>query len=226
MKTIAKMAISLLALSILGCEENRADLAKKEKLASLKLALYEVGVNPDSPFDLFLRAFKVEKSLEVWVKNRLDNSFVLLKNYPVCAASGDLGPKRREGDYQVPEGFYFINRFNSKSKFYLSLGLNYPSESYLKIVDQAHPGGDIFIHGGCASVGCLAMTDDQIKEIYVLAQLAKEAGQTQIPVHIFPTKMTDSNISALLATMPANRDFWESLLPVYQFFELKKQLLR
>ena len=129
---------------------------------------------------VYFRAFKSEKILELYVLDTT-NKYILFQTYPICAASGVLGAKRREGDTQVPEGVYHINRFNPKSDFHLSLGLDYPNASDLRFCDAAKPGGDIFIHGGCASIGCLAMTDDAIKEIYLLAQAAKEKGQSKIP---------------------------------------------
>ncbi|MBK9016209.1 MAG: L,D-transpeptidase family protein [Saprospiraceae bacterium] len=218
------MGFLLLALSFLGCEEDRAELAREEKLGGLRLALQALGVNPDGPFELFFRAFKVERILEIWVKNRVESNFVLLKSYPVCSISGSLGPKRKEGDQQVPEGIYHISRFNPKSKFHLSLGLNYPNEADKLLADPVHPGSDIFIHGGCASVGCLAMTDDQIKEIYVLAELARESGQERIPVHIFPTKMTGENLEWLVANKTEQQAFWKELMPAYHYFEEKRQL--
>ncbi|MBI1225120.1 MAG: L,D-transpeptidase family protein [Bacteroidetes bacterium] len=218
------MAIILLSLSFEGCEPDRAEAARTEKLAKLNAALADKGIEVHEAFELFFRAFKKEKSLEVWVKKLTEDQFNLLKTYPICAISGVLGPKRKEGDRQVPEGVYQINRFNPKSKFYLSLGLNYPNEADIIRAKDDPPGGDIFIHGGCASIGCLAMTDDLIKEIYLLAEMARDAGQTQIPVHIFPTKMTDSNMKVLLTEMPEHEDFWGKLAPIFQTFEENKRL--
>ncbi len=207
-----------------SCEPDRVARAKEEKLAKLQADLRSIGVNALAPFEVFFRAFKNEKQLEVWVKQQQGAIFQLFKTYPICQASGSLGPKLKQGDKQVPEGFYVINRFNPKSKFHLSLGLNYPNESDLVRADSVQPGGDIFIHGDCVSIGCLAMTDDFIKEIYVLALLVKEAGQQQINVHIFPARLTNGNLDNLIADKPDLAEFWKELFPVFQYFELKKML--
>jgi murein L,D-transpeptidase YafK len=224
MKINQLSAIGILLMLAQGCEPDRVAQAKAEKMASLQAGLRLIGVNGARPFELFFRAFKAEKTLEVWVKPHQDTSFQLFKTYPVCQASGVIGPKLKQGDKQVPEGFYYINRFNPKSKFHLSLGLNYPNEADLVRADKDHPGGDIFIHGQCVSIGCLAMTDDFIKEIYVLALMAKEGGQLKIPVHIFPNKLTPENLEKIVGTNPELAAFLNELLPVFQYFEQKGQL--
>src|SRR6266496_3794205 len=126
---------------------------------------------------IYLRSFKYDSQLEVWVKNELSEPFQLFKTYRVCALAGTIGPKRMAGDFQVPEGFYYINEFNAKSSYYLSLGLNYPNSSDRILSDSLQPGGDIYIHGSCVTVGCIPLTDAQIDEIYILAAQAKSSGQ-------------------------------------------------
>lgn len=179
--------------------------------------------------NLFLRAFKQESELEIWGKNEADPTFRLLKTYPVCAKSGTLGPKRRQGDEQVPEGFYHLDRFNPRSQFYLSLGLNYPNAADRIRSERGNLGGDIFIHGSYVTVGCLPMTDAGIKEIYLLALQAREAGQTEIPVHLFPARLGGTGFSELkkrYADQPALLRFWGDLKVGYDFFEEKKRLPR
>src|ERR1044071_5181911 len=102
---------------------------------------------------IYIRSFKFDSQLEVWVKNDIKDPFQLFKTYKVCALAGTLGPKRMEGDFQVPEGFYYINEFNPKSNYYLSLGLNFPNESDRMLSDSIHPGSGIYIHGSCVTVG-------------------------------------------------------------------------
>jgi murein L,D-transpeptidase YafK len=102
---------------------------------------------------VYLRSFKMEKELEVWVKNDEAESFKLYKTYNVCAGSGTFGPKRREGDKQIPEGFYYINEWKPNSNYHMALGLNYPNPSDLILSDQMKPGGDIYIHGNCVTIG-------------------------------------------------------------------------
>ena len=102
--------------------------------------------------------------------------------------SGTMGPKRLKGDYQVPEGFYYINEFNPHSNYHLSLGLNYPNASDRILSDSINPGNSIFIHGSCVSVGCIPVTDDEIEEIYIIASYARSNGEDFIPVHVFPIR--------------------------------------
>jgi len=167
------------------------------------------------PQRLYLRAFKSEGILEVWGSNGPRSPFRKIHAYEIAAQSGSLGPKLKEGDGQVPEGFYYINRFNPFSSYHLSLGLSYPNARDRKVGDPNRPGGDIFIHGNRVSIGCLAMTDPKIEEIYILALEAKKAGQAKIPVHIFPFRFENEPASASkdLAS------FWHSLRPAYDRFE-------
>lgn len=199
---------------------DRVAVAYEEKEAMFKTLFAERQVNWND-FELFFRAFKKEEQLEIWAKNKNSETFTLIKTYPFCTNSGTLGPKRKEGDRQIPEGFYTINRYNPKSSFYLSLGLNYPNASDLILSNKAEPGSDIFIHGACVSVGCISITDDKIKEVYLLANEAKKHGQSDIPVHIFPFKMTDANIQK---GNQEHRDFWGNLKVGYEFFETNRTL--
>ena len=139
----------------------RVSEAWKAESSSIKSKFKAAGVS-SANFYLFLRAFKQEKQIEAWVSSSPDGPFKLIANYDVCAASGGLGPKIKQGDLQVPEGVYSIDRFNPISSFHLSLGIDYPNTADLKRSAKANPGGDIFIHGACASIGCLAITDQYI----------------------------------------------------------------
>jgi murein L,D-transpeptidase YafK len=178
-------------------------------------------------FNLFLRVFKKEGQLEVWVKEKGANQFVLLHTYEICASSGVLGPKRKEGDLQVPEGVYQINHFNPVSNFHLSLGINYPNASDKILGDRKNPGSAIYIHGNCVTIGCIPITDEVIKEVYVLAVEAKTNGQTNIPVHIFPTHLDDAGMKQLQQSFPQNNNaisFWKNLQVIFQDFEASKKL--
>lgn len=177
--------------------------------------------------NLFFRAFKHERLLEVWAKPHTKNTYELVTTYPVCAISGNPGPKRKEGDYQIPEGFYYIDRFNPQSNFHLSLGINYPNASDKLLGVKGKLGGDIFIHGSCVTVGCLPMTDDFIKELYIMAVEARNTGQQQIPVHIFPAKMNEYTLTSLVHTFSADvttAAFWADLQKGYDLFETTRQL--
>jgi len=137
---------------------------------------------------VYIRSFKYDSQLEVWVKNDFKDKYKLFKTYKVCMQSGSMGPKRLQGDFQVPEGFYYINEFNPRSNYHLSLGLNYPNASDKILSDSLRPGNGIYIHGSCVSVGCIPVTDQDIEEIYIITSYAKAAGQEFIPVHIFPVR--------------------------------------
>jgi len=177
---------------------------------------------------LYIRSFKYDSQLEVWVKNDLKDPFQLFKTYKICALAGTLGPKRMAGDFQVPEGFYYINEFNPKSTYYLSLGLNYPNVSDRILSDSVQPGGDIYIHGSCVTVGCIPITDGQIDELYILAALAKSAGQDFIPVHIFPirynVKRSADYLTKLTKDDPSLKQFALRLEDAFDYFEKYRQL--
>ncbi|MGZ5190299.1 MAG: L,D-transpeptidase family protein [Flavisolibacter sp.] len=177
---------------------------------------------------LYIRDFKYDGQLEIWVKNSRNEQFKLFKTYRVCALAGTLGPKRMAGDYQVPEGFYYINEFNPNSNYYLSLGINYPNQSDRILSDSSRPGGDIYIHGSCVTVGCIPVTDQQIDEIYILAAYAKASGQDYIPVHIFPIRYSNKKgveyLNALTKNDKQLKAFADKLENVYDHFELTRQL--
>src|SRR5688572_3355163 len=177
---------------------------------------------------IYIRSFKYDSQLEVWVKDEIKDPFKLFKTYKVCALAGTLGPKRLEGDYQVPEGFYYINEFNPRSEYYLSLGLNYPNVSDKILSDSFRPGGDIYIHGSCVTVGCIPLTDKQIDELYILAAHAKNQGQDYIPVHIFPIRFNVARSIKYLENLTKDdatlKTFAARLEDAFDYFERYKQL--
>jgi murein L,D-transpeptidase YafK len=196
---------------------------RKEELIKMKCRSLDI---PEETFgNMFIRVFKMECILEVWVQ-KPDGKYVKFKQFDIYALSGLLGPKRMEGDRQVPEGFYYISEFNPLSNYYLSLGINYPNESDLKLSVAERKGGDIFIHGARCSAGCLAMSNYYIEDIYMLAVKAHSNGQDKIPVQIFPFKMTNENI-AYYEKYTAYKQyaaFWANLQKGYQFFEKTNHL--
>ncbi|OHX68622.1 L,D-transpeptidase family protein [Flammeovirga pacifica] len=204
---------------------SRVRQAYKEKEESIKQLLSEKQINQNE-LRIYLRAFKQESELELWAKSQSDQQFSLLKTYEICASSGSIGPKREQGDLQVPEGFYHIDRFNPYSSYHLSLGINYPNRSDKILGVKDHLGGDIFIHGSCVTIGCLPITDEQIKELYLFCVEAKSNGQTVIPVSIFPTHLSESNFQ-LLKNENYTKDqleLWEDLKKGYQSFNENKKL--
>jgi hypothetical protein len=200
--------------------------ARLEKRFELKKLFRERGLSYPAA-ETFLRIFKRERLLEVWVRSPDRGKFTLLKSYPICALAGQLGPKRSQGDGQTPEGFYYIDGFNPASDFHLSLHIDYPNRSDRMLGEAVDPGGDIFIHGGCKTEGCLAVNDDAIKELYWLAVEARNVGQERIPVHIFPARLTDGELFRLTQTFDKNGDlkrFWANLKPGFDYFETQHRL--
>ncbi len=198
-----------------SCREDRVAKAYAEKQYSIKTAFQ--AKNLPFPSQILIQVFKIENELDVWVKDT--NQYKLFKTYKICKISGVSGRKIKEGDKQVPEGFYFIEKFNPRSDYHLSLGINYPNAVDSVIADKEKPGGDIYIHGACVSVGCMAMTDEQIKEIYVLALEAQKLGETEIPVNIYPFRMTDEKFKKFTTTFPHELQFWQSLKLGYDTFD-------
>ena len=175
------------------------------------------------PTDVLFRVFKQERVFEVWGLDPRTGRYVLVHDYPVCSVSGHLGPKTRRGDMQVPEGFYAIDLFNPQSRFHLSMRVSYPNQADLaRGRFDNRMGGDIFVHGGCATVGCVPVTDDVIEELYVLAVDARGNGQASIPIHIFPTRMEGDGMQALFDEADGDYSlwrFWLDLKAGYDWFE-------
>ena len=198
---------------------NREDTLKKQ-FAAKKLAWPANYV--------YIRSFKYNSDLQVWVKNKLTDTFSLFKSYRICALAGTMGPKRMEGDYQVPEGFYYINDFNPNSSYYLSLGLNYHNASDRVLSDSLKPGGEIYIHGSCVTVGCIPITDQQIGEVYMLASMAYDQGQHFIPVHVFPIRFDAPRsvdyLKGLIKDDASLGAFVEQLEPAYYNFQRSHRL--
>ena len=201
---------------------DRVRTAYAEKWLGLQKDLQAAGIT--GAFKIYIAAYKAEGKLELWLKTDRQKTYRLFKSYNFCAHSGTLGPKVKEGDLQTPEGFYYINAFNPMSNFYLSLGINYPNAVDRLRSGKEKTGGDIYIHGNCVTVGCIPLTDEKIKEVYVLAVEAKNAGQLKIPVHIFPFKMTKSNLNKQLQRFPQQKGLWTNLQSGYAYFEQHKLL--
>ena len=179
----------------------------------------EKGMEEKSP--ILVRIFKDESTLEIWKKHKATGRFALLKPYEICAWSGELGPKKREGDRQAPEGFYTIRpaQMNPKSSYYLAFNMGYPNE-----FDQAHgrTGAHLMVHGACSSAGCYSMTDEQIAEIYALARLSFEGGQRDFQVQAFPFRMTPQKMAEHRNS--ENYEFWKMLKTGYDHFEVTRQV--
>src|SRR6266576_2814375 len=199
----------------------RVQTASNEKDEVLRKRFQEMALTYP-PRAILLRAFKQEGLLELWATDAEDKPYKLVHEYRICTSSGTLGPKRRFGDEQVPEGFYELDWFNPQSNFFLSLHINYPNASDRILGFRPNLGGDIFLHGNCASIGCIPITDDGIKEVYWLAVLVHSQGQQHLPIQIFPARLTEGGLKSLAAThanQPGLVAFWRNLKEGYDLFE-------
>ena len=207
-------------------ERVRKAFTEKENSISKTLSSQNISINE---VEIMLIAYKHEEQLELYAKKKSALAYQKIETYEICSSSGGLGPKRKQGDNQVPEGFYYIDRFNPTSNFYLSLGVSYPNQSDKRKSTASDLGGDIFIHGSCVTIGCMPMTDDKIKEIYLYAISARQNGQVKIPVYIFPFKMTDQNFNAFSTKYKSNSSlikFWSNLKTGFDKLEAEKRELK
>jgi len=200
----------------------REAYAHKEKMVVKTLT--DHAISRDS-LQIYLRAFKTEKKLEVWAKNTCDSTFTLVKEFPICEISGTIGPKRRSQDLQVPEGFYRINELNPYSKYHLSMRINYPNASDSIRGTRGRLGNLIYIHGNCESSGCIAITDEKIQELFIYCIEAYNSGQKDINITIFPAQLNDACYARLTAGNSKNKDktsLWADLKKSYDLFNQKK----
>jgi murein L,D-transpeptidase YafK len=217
--TSAALAAGVL---LAGCNSDEVSLATNAKAnqpvpPKLLAAMVEKDMDLNSP--ILVRLFKEEAELEVWKQDR-SGRFALLKTYPICRWSGDLGPKVREGDRQAPEGFYAISpaQMNPQSAYYLSFNTGYPNA-----FDRAlgRSGSQLMVHGDCSSRGCYAMTDEQIAEIYSLGRESFFGGQRAFQLQAYPFKMTPVNM-AKHRNNP-NMPFWKMIKEGWDHFEITRQ---
>jgi len=193
-------------------DSKRAGDVRTKVWPALQKELKDKGFNDGSP--IYIRIFKDQDALEVWKKN--GNKYKLFKTYQICYYSGNLGTKTKFGDNKSPEGFYSIEprQLNPVSNYYLAINVGYPNR-----VEQlkGYTGDAIMIHGHCASIGCYAMTDARIEEIYTLVYKAFEAGQQKINLDIFPFRMDNAHMD--FYSYQPYMAFWKTLKPGYEKFE-------
>jgi murein L,D-transpeptidase YafK len=215
----------VVAASLGAAEPVRVRGAREHKTEAIT-KLFAAAAITYPPRRLLLRVFKDDDLLEVWVGDR-SGPMRLLTSYPVCARSGELGPKRQQGDMQVPEGFYQVTRFNPVSNFHLALGVDYPNASD-RLLGKRPLGGDIFIHGSCVTIGCVPLTDEIIEELYLVAWDTARQGRP-VYAHFFPKRMDDAGMSVLAARAGSDAAllaFWKTLRPGYLLFEEHQDLPR
>ncbi len=221
---------SILTFVLIHCTKASADRvsdARKSRGSEISNMFTDLGISYP-PKKIFLQGFKKEEQLEMWAANNEKDPMTLIKTYSICAASGNLGPKRTEGDYQVPEGFYKVSIFNPQSRFHLSLGINYPNASD-SILGKKPLGGQIMIHGNCVSIGCIAITDEKIEEVYLPSWDSFSKYKNYPQVFIFPVRMTDKKMKDLEQVAKNNSnlfEFWQELKVGYDFFEKNRTIPR
>jgi len=204
-------------LAVTGCLFGGTPKHLKPLSAEAKALLAEKGLKAGAA--MFVRVFKEDSSLEVWMKND-GGSYTRFKTYDICKWSGELGPKVREGDKQAPEGFYVVSpaQMNPKSSYHLAFNIGFPN-AYDSALGRT--GRHLMVHGGCLSAGCYAMTDEAVQEIYSLARDAFLGGQREFPVHAFPFRLTDANLA--LRKGDKWYDFWRNLKQGYDLFEANRK---
>jgi len=210
-----------LALALAACQDDnlaRGSTRHLVPIPSSTMALMSTkGMSKNDP--ILIRAYKKESELEVW-KRGSNGKYALLKTYPICRWSGQLGPKTREGDRQVPEGFYTVTpaQMNPNSAYYLSFDTGYPNNFDRSL---GRSGGDIMVHGSCSSRGCFAMTDQNIAEIYAIAREAFASGQRAFQFQSYPFRMTAENLAK--HRLDPNIAFWKNLKEGFDTFEVTKE---
>jgi murein L,D-transpeptidase YafK len=194
----------------------RSQQAWERRSVALEAELGAAGLALGAP--IFIRIYKASRELELFVQNH--TRFQLFRSYRICEVSGELGPKRIEGDRQAPEGFYSVSAewLNPESRFHLAFNIGYPNELDQQ---QGRSGSLIMVHGGCASIGCFAMTDSRMEEIYILAEAALRSSQRAFDVHIFPFRMSEEKL-ADHRNSPWY-DFWRNLKLGHDHFEHHRQ---
>lgn len=221
LRTLMGSAVLLGAGVLAGCQTDfLPDVASKANAPIPPKLLAEIArKDMDVGAPILLRVFKVEAELEVWKQDR-KGRFALLKTYPICKWSGDLGPKVTEGDRQTPEGFYDITpgQMNPNSDYYLSFNLGFPNA-----FDRAHgrTGTHLMVHGDCSSQGCYAMTDAQILEIFALGREAFTGGQRSFQVQAYPFRMTPANLARHRDS--PHMPFWRMLKEGNDHFEVTRR---
>jgi murein L,D-transpeptidase YafK len=203
-----------------GDRATRWPRAVLSRRAALPAIFREAGLGYPAAH-VVIRVLKRERSLELWASGDRKR-YRLVKSYPVCAASGTLGPKRRLGDLQVPEGFYQVTSLNPWSRYHVALVLDYPNRAD-RIRAGAHdPGNSILIHGKCVSIGCVALEDDDAAELFLAAHDAYRRGKQRIAVQIFPARLDEAGMARLRrehAARPELLAFWSSLQPAFEQLE-------
>jgi murein L,D-transpeptidase YafK len=213
-----KLLILLSSLFILAaCTTGFEDRGNIPLSSFTKAQLNGMGSSPGAP--MIIRIFKQESELEVWKQVKASGKYEFFRSYKICAWSGEVGPKFREGDRQSPEGFYEVTpgHMNPRSNYFLSFNLGFPNK-----FDRSHgrTGSNLMVHGDCSSRGCYAMTDDQIGEIYALVRESHSGGNRSVQVQVYPFRMNGKNLAKHANS--EHLDFWRNIKQGHDIFEITK----
>ncbi|MBB1249054.1 murein L,D-transpeptidase family protein [Rhizobium sp. G21] len=215
------MVLALGALA--GCTQDTLEIVAVNNRvehplpAKMQQKLRKLNISTSSP--IMMRIFKEEEVMEIW-KADVNNRYQLVASYPICAWSGQLGPKKKEGDRQAPEGFYTVapGQMNPNSSYYLSFNIGYPNK-----YDRAYgrSGSNLMVHGACSSSGCYSMSDAAVLQIYAFARDSFRGGQKAFQIQAFPFRMTADNMAKHRSS--EHFPFWQNLKTGYDYFEITKR---
>lgn len=193
-------------------DERRAAAAKRRPVVE---GLFQQAGLTMPAAQVLIRVFKQENELELWAADKADGQLVKVATYGICYASGTIGPKKREGDGQVPEGIYTVPAYTSTWKYHLMMYLDYPNPTD-RARNRQNPGSDIYIHGNCASIGCISMSDERVEEIWEATTGLQGKPNARVHVHVFPAR----DIGALISsnTMPEHHELWRDLQQISDTF--------
>jgi murein L,D-transpeptidase YafK len=216
--TIRRLAaIAIAAFCLASCQDSGVPKELKPVPHQLVAEMERLGMKETSK--IFIRLFKESSELEIW-KERVDGTFALLKTYSICKWSGELGPKKKEGDRQAPEGIYIVTpgQMNPNSSYYLSFNIGYPNAFDRSL---GRTGSNLMVHGACSSAGCYSMTDEDAGEIFALARDSFRGGQTSFQIQALPFRMTAENLARHRDN--SNIPFWRMLKVGSDTFELTRR---
>ncbi len=202
-------------------KKDRVKAARETRYKQIR-ELFQRASTDYPPKNVLIQIFKDNDTLELWVQPQDKKQFILLKHYKVCGRSGVLGPKRKEWDSQVPEGFYHISNFIPDSDYHFAMLINYPNKSdVIRTTNPKHPGGEIEIHGDCCTIGCIPI-DEWIKELYLISLDSYTRFKNWPLVYIFPTYLDEEGMKKLqeeFADKPELLKFWQEIQVGYLQFD-------
>jgi murein L,D-transpeptidase YafK len=220
MKNKLLISIFLLLLNVISLSQTKSEKIITNNKPLVQKRLLQLDIKQVN--SVYIRVFKFESQMQLWIDD--GTKWHLYRTYDICGKSGQLGRKMITNDRQIPEGIYQITQFNQNSQYHLSLKLNYPNKADFYFSDSTKPGDEIFIHGGCASIGCVAINDDPIEEVWTILNIAKNR---TTPVHIFSIMFNNNRSNNILQTFAYTKedmDFQEQMRKIFYFWEYNRRV--